>query len=118
MLNKDAYIPMNAEIHKKISHNFPKLIAYFRVQLDSSQEQKNAMIKFMESEDIEKFNIGNIEFLFLILPFYSKDFMIEKKRNLKNERNLYNGNMGKISNTSIRYEDKSFLIIVINIYLC
>ena len=85
MLNKDAYIPMNAEIHNKISHNFPKLIAYFRVQLDSSQEQKNAMIKFMESEDIEKFNIGNIllwddQYLIVGTPFNYSDIIDFKNK--------------------------------------
>ena len=60
MRNGDAYIPMNAEIQDKISKKNPKLITSFTVQLFSNIEQTNAMMKFMESDNIEKYNIGNI----------------------------------------------------------
>ena len=59
-INKEVHIPMNEEIQKKISKNSPDFFCEFSVNLEATYEQRNAMIKFMNSKNNEKFNIGNI----------------------------------------------------------
>ena len=61
-INKEVHIPMNSDIQKKISKNSPLNICIFNIDLNATEEQKNAMKKFYESNDNEKFNIGNILF--------------------------------------------------------
>ena len=83
-INRDVHIPMNQEIQKKISQNKPSNVCNFSVNLFATNEQKNAMMKFMESNDNEKFNIGNIllwdEYLIVGTPFNYLDILdIEKK---------------------------------------
>ena len=71
---------MNSEIQKKISQNSPLNICIFNIDLIATEEQKNAMKKFYESNDNEKFNIGNILFweegyLIIGTPFNCLDIM-------------------------------------------
>ena len=59
-LNKEVFTPMNEEIQKKISKNNPIFLCEFSVNLNATNEQREDMIKFMNSKNNEKFNIGNI----------------------------------------------------------
>ena len=83
-LNDEVHIPMNEEIQKKISNNSPINICCNTIDLDATEEQRKAMIKFMESENDEKFNIGNIllwDFDYIIIgtPFNYLDIFDFKK---------------------------------------
>jgi len=61
-INKEVHIPMNEEIQKKISENSPDNVCSFSIKLEASIDQIKYMQKFLESDDNEKFNIGNILF--------------------------------------------------------
>ena len=102
ILNKDVLIPMNEEIKKKISHNRPSTVCDFEIKLFSTKEQINAMINFMESNDNEKFNIGNIllwedNYLIVGTPFNYLDIIDYKNKvkvgvinNTESMRSIYN----------------------------
>jgi hypothetical protein len=61
-INSEVHTPMNEKIQEKISKNSPDTICSFPIKLEASIEQIKAMQKFFESDDNEKFNIGNILF--------------------------------------------------------
>ena len=61
-INSEVHTPMNEEIQAKISKNSPLDLCSFPVKLQASNEQIKAMQKFLESDDNEKFNIGNALF--------------------------------------------------------
>ena len=61
-INTDVHIPMNAEIQKKIINNNPIDVLNYQIPLIATGEQVNTMRKFYESNDDDKFNIGNILF--------------------------------------------------------
>ena len=58
--NEEVHTPMNSDIQKKISKNEAETICNFSVNLEANESQINAMKKFYESNDMEKFNIGNV----------------------------------------------------------
>ena len=101
MINEDAYIPINAQVQRKIQNNSSKIICYFRVNLEASEEQRNEMRIYMESNDIEKFNIGNIllwdeQYLIVGTPFNYLDIIDFKNKakvgvinNTESIRNIY-----------------------------
>ena len=51
---------MNEEILKKIINNSPKTADTFHVDLFPPNDQIRAMQKFLESDNNEKYNLGNI----------------------------------------------------------
>ena len=61
-INNEVHIPMNEELQEKISKNSPLDLCSFSIKLQASSDQRKAMAKFFESDDNEKFNIGNILF--------------------------------------------------------
>ena len=61
-INTDVHIPMNAEIQKKIINNNPIDVLNYQIPLIATGEQINTMREFYESNDDDKFNIGNILF--------------------------------------------------------
>ena len=83
-LNNEVHIPMNEEIQKKIQLNSPTNVFNFFVNLDSTEEKRKSMIRFMESNDNEKYNIGNIllwgDYLIVGTPFNYLDIIDMEKR--------------------------------------
>ena len=79
-INTEVHTPMNEEIQEKISKNSPENICSFPIKLEASNEQIKAMQKFFESDDNEKFNIGNIlfwedEYIIVGTPFNYLDII-------------------------------------------
>ena len=84
-INDEVHRPMNQEIQNKISQNSPLNICNFQVYLDASYEQIDAMKKFYESDNNEKFNIGNIcfwgdDYLIVGTPFNYLDILDYKNQ--------------------------------------
>ena len=113
-INNEVHIPMNEEIQEKISKNSPLDICSFPIKFDASNDQKKAMLKFFESDDNEKFSIGNIlfwedEYIIVGTPFNYLDIINFAQRqkvgvinNTESIKNLNNPNE-KIINDIISY---------------
>ena len=83
--NKEVHIPMNTETQNKISQIPPESICNFEVNLLATNEQRNAMKKFYETDDNDKFNIGNIllwedSYLIIGTPFNYLDILDYKNQ--------------------------------------
>ena len=80
--------PMNKKIRKKYKKNNEEIIFYMEnIPLESTQEQKENIKKFMKGEDNDKFNIGNIllwekGYIIIGTPFNYLD-IIDYKNKLK-----------------------------------
>ena len=61
-INNEVHKPMNEETLKKIINNSPETAGNFHVDLYPPNNQIRAMQKFFESDNNEKYNIGNILF--------------------------------------------------------
>ena len=107
---------------QKKTQNF---ITSFTVQLFSNIEQTNAMMKFMESDNIEKYNIGNIllwddKYIIVGTPFNYLDIIDFQQtikvgiiNNVKNIRNINTDKDEEINdiityNISPRIEDPQY----------
>lgn len=100
---------MNPQIRDKISKNSPLNICNFIINLDATIEQRNAMIKLYESNENDKFNIGNIllweeGYLIIGTPFNYLDIIDFKKEikvgvinNTESIRSINNANNEEIS---------------------
>ena len=108
-VNKEVHIPMNQEIQNKITKNSAITIFTFSVNLNATDEQREAMIEFMKSENNEKFNIGNIllwdnDYIIVGTPFNYLDILDCKNQtkvgvinNIESIRSLDNGQNKEIS---------------------
>ena len=85
--SSDAHIPMNPSLKQKIINNNPLYLKNFNFQLYSNENTREKMIKFYESNNEDKFNLGNIllwedEYIIIGTPFDYMD-IIDYKTNMK-----------------------------------
>ena len=114
-INKEVHIPMNKDIQKKISKNIPDFLCEFGVNLDATYKQKEDMIKFLNSKNNEKFNIGNIllwekNYIIVGTPFNYLDILDYKNKtkvgvinNTESIRSLNSGEQNKEISDIIAY---------------
>ena len=103
--NTNAFTPMNPEI-KGLIENIPHVTNSIvsEEELIASNEQKESMRKFYQSNNVDKFNIGNLllwenDFVLFGTPFNDIDIIdLNKKIKINVNNNNYNNNTQKKEN--------------------
>ena len=110
--NQNAHIPMTLELAAKIKAEYPPIIEDIVSSSDfvASESQREAMKKFYQSNNIEKFNLGSVQLwendcILFVTPFGyidSIDIIKEKKiGSINNNTIIINKNEGKNEGTII-----------------
>ena len=104
--NNNAFIPMNQEIKDKIKDNPHQEKLIISSEFSVSINQKESIKKFYQSNNEDKFNLGNLllwenDFILFATPFGYIDIIDTKKSIKINDNNNINNNFQKNDNIII-----------------
>ena len=103
-INDDVHVPMNTDMQVQISKNNPNVLKNFYINYEILNEnQRIEAINFFNSDNVDKFNIGNIlfwdgQYIIIGTPFnyldiidYKNQIKIGKINNIESAKSLDSG---------------------------